>query len=131
MPQAPHFLSASLRHNIGFGASVQPEVIRASQLDQVITALPRGDLTRLGERGAGLSGGEARRVTLARALNHGPDVVLADEPTADLDAQTAGAITDALVAFADAGGTLIVATHDPALAARLGREVRLGQERGT
>lgn len=126
MPQAPHFVNASLRHNIGFGDGIRPGVIATTRLEGVIAGLPRGALTRLGERGAGLSGGEARRVTLARALNPAPDVLLADEPTADLDAQTAQAIAEGLLDFARAGGTLIVATHDPALAARLGRTVRLG-----
>lgn len=126
MPQAPHFLGQSLHHNIGFGAAVDPKVIASAQVDHVIAALPDGDATILGERGAGLSGGEARRVTLARALNGHPHLLLADEPTADLDADTAGLIADALVAYARAGGTLVVATHDMALAARLDRQITIG-----
>lgn len=128
MPQAPHFLNRSLRHNIGFGAPLDSDVLRASQSLDVIEALPEGDQTLLGAQGAGLSGGEARRITLARALHGGPSLILADEPTADLDAETARAITDGLLAFADAGGTLIVATHDADLIARLGRDLRLEPE---
>ncbi|MBY6160954.1 thiol reductant ABC exporter subunit CydD [Mameliella alba] len=125
MPQAPHFLNRSLRHNIGFGAPPDPDLLRRVQLDRVIRALPRGMLTPLGERGAGLSGGEARRVTLARALNGAPDVLLADEPTADLDAETAAEVIDGLMDFAADGGTLIVATHDPRLVRRMARVLQM------
>ncbi|WP_245848326.1 ABC transporter ATP-binding protein/permease [Actibacterium ureilyticum] len=129
MPQAPHFLDRSLRHNIGFGAPLRPDVLDTARVTPVIDTLPRGDLTVLGERGAGLSGGEARRVMLARALHGRPALLLADEPTADLDAQTAQDIVDGLLRFVEQGGTLIAATHDPRLIARLGREIRL-EDRG-
>lgn len=125
MPQAPHFLNGSVRYNIGFGAPIADGTLRAAELTQVIDTLPKGDLTRLGERGAGLSGGEARRVTLARALHGTPAAIIADEPTADLDAATARIIGDSLLQFAQSGGTLIVATHDTALAARLSRQITL------
>uniref|UniRef100_UPI003BAB6501 ABC transporter ATP-binding protein/permease n=1 Tax=Stappia sp. TaxID=1870903 RepID=UPI003BAB6501 len=125
MPQAPHFVNGALRYNIGFGETVAPDTLRAAELTGVIDLLPRGDLTRLGERGAGLSGGEARRVTLARALHGGPGLLLADEPTADLDADTARMISDSLLSFAEAGGTLIVATHDAALAERMAKRVTI------
>ena len=127
MPQAPHFLNQSLRYNIGFGGVVDPDIIQQARLSAVLDRLPRADLTLLGERGAGLSGGEARRVTLARALQGGPGVLLVDEPTADLDAETAQAVTDGLMRFAAAGGTLIVATHDSALAQVMSRQIALGQ----
>lgn len=92
----------------------------------MINTLPRGDLTRLGARGAGLSGGEGRRVTLARALHGGgPGLLIADEPTADLDMETARLVGDSLVRFAQAGGTLLVATHDMSLAARMAQRLPL------
>nr|WP_321510873.1 thiol reductant ABC exporter subunit CydD [uncultured Celeribacter sp.] len=130
MPQAPMFLDRSLRFNVGFGAALTPELIETAALDGVISALPKGDLTGLGETGGGLSGGEARRVMLARALASDPDVVLADEPTADLDRETAERVTEGLLALAARGATLIVATHDPALIARMDEVLVIAAEAG-
>jgi ATP-binding cassette subfamily C protein CydD len=64
-------------------------------------------------------------VTLARALHGQASILLADEPTADLDPSTAQKVADGLMRFAEAGGTLVVATHDAALAARLSRQITL------
>ncbi|SFK05710.1 ATP-binding cassette, subfamily C, CydD [Celeribacter neptunius] len=123
MPQAPMFLARSLRHNIAFGAPLSPDLLSETALEGVLKSLPKGDLTILGETGGGLSGGEARRVMLARALAARPDVVLADEPTADLDHETAERVTEALLALAERGATLIVATHDPKLIAKMDRVI--------
>lgn len=126
LPQTPRFLTRSLRHNIGFGASLDRDVLDISGVTPILGTLQRNDLTGLGESGAGLSGGEARRVMLARALHRRPQVLLADEPTADLDENTASRIIDGLVRFVAQGGTLVAATHDPRLVSRLQREVRIG-----
>jgi len=128
MPQTPRFLGRSLRHNIGFGAALDDRVLQAAHLSPVMSGLPAKDLTKLGETGAGLSGGEARRVMLARALHRNPAVLLADEPTADLDAETARDIIDALLAYVAQGGTLITTTHDPRLIGRMERVVSLETE---
>ena len=127
MPQAPHFLNASLRHNLTHGRRGGLErALKQAAIADVVAALPQGLDTRLGETGGGLSGGEARRLTLARAIHGQPDVILADEPTADLDAATAAAVTDGLLAQAARGATLIIATHDSTLASKMDRIIRIG-----
>jgi len=71
-----------------------------------------------------LSGGQRQRVALARALIHGPSLIVADEPSGSLDAASAAASMDLLLAAQRASGaTLVLVTHDPAVAARLDRTV--------
>jgi putative ABC transport system ATP-binding protein len=73
-----------------------------------------------------LSGGEQQRVALARAFAPEPRLLLADEPTGNLDHATGGAVMDLLFALRErAGTTLLLITHDPALASRCERLVRL------
>jgi len=128
MPQAPHFLNTSLADNIRLGqAGDLDEAVRAAAAGPVVEALPDGAQALLGETGGGLSGGEARRITLARAIFARPDILLADEPTADLDAETAGMVMAGLSALAARGCSLVVATHDPALAARMDRTILIGE----
>ncbi|MEZ5652479.1 MAG: thiol reductant ABC exporter subunit CydD [Burkholderiaceae bacterium] len=128
--QSPHFIAGSIRANVALAgdprerASIERALSRASAADFVARAADGLD-TRLGETGQGVSGGEGRRLAIARAMHAARQVVLADEPTADLDADTAAAVVDGLLSLADDGATLIVATHDEALAARLDRIVRL------
>lgn len=127
MPQSPHFFQGSIRHNITLGRDSDPmAALEHARIAEVIAAMPQGLNTRLGETGGGLSGGEARRLTFARAINGTPDMILADEPTADLDAATAQAVTEGLLAQVRRGATLVVATHDPELAARMDRIIQLG-----
>ena len=74
---------------------------------------------------AQLSGGEQQRVALAVAVANGPGLLLADEPTSQLDAESAEATLDALSALNARGTTLVVVTHDPAVGERLGRSVTI------
>jgi putative ABC transport system ATP-binding protein len=75
---------------------------------------------------AQLSGGEQQRVALARALAPRPSVIIADEPTGNLDEATGGAIIELLFAARARGGsTLVLVTHDSALAARCDRTLRM------
>lgn len=81
---------------------------------------------RLRHRPVELSGGERQRVAIARALINEPPVLLADEPTGNLDHATGAGILDALMDFRrDRTLTMVLVTHDPATAARADRIVRL------
>ena len=94
--------------------------------------LPRSEATRralqalevvglaehAGSKAVELSGGELQRMTVARALAQDKRIVLADEPTGQLDAKSSAMVADALRALAEAGRRVIVATHDPAVSER-------------
>jgi len=89
-----------------------------------LAAVGLGD--RLAHYPAQLSGGEQQRVALARALAPHPAILIADEPTGNLDEETGGQIIDLLFAgHAERGTTLVLVTHDPSLAARCNRVVRM------
>ncbi len=70
-----------------------------------------------------LSGGEQQRLAIARAVVNRPALLVADEPTANLDADSAARILEIFVAFNQVGATVLIATHDRALVARYGKRV--------
>jgi lipoprotein-releasing system ATP-binding protein len=85
-----------------------------------------GLAARVGHLPGTLSGGEQQRVALARALANAPRVLLADEPTGNLDVGTSGVVFDALLAVVrQQGVAALIATHNPELAARMDRRVTL------
>ena len=132
--QTPHFLNASLRANLLQGVKEEDaadldHALELAAAGGIVSRLPRGLLTRIGETGHGVSGGEARRLTIAAAIAAKPKLVLADEPTADLDEETAELVTAGLIEMAEGGAAVIVATHDMALAEKMDRRIVIGDVR--
>jgi putative ABC transport system ATP-binding protein len=100
---------------------------RAERQARVATLLEQVGLAERSEHlPSRLSGGEQQRVAIARALANEPRVVLADEPTGNLDSATAGEVIDLLAALcADSGVTVVLVTHDEEVASRARRRIRL------
>ncbi len=102
----------------------------AERLARAAEALASVGLTeRSGHRPDQLSGGEKQRVCLARAVVTGPGLILADEPTGNLDSRSGAEIVALLERLHAGGRTLLVVTHDPGIGARAPRKVRLADGR--
>lgn len=115
VPQNPYFTSGTLRENLLLGRPDADEneintALKAAAADQFISRLSHGLDTLLGDRGAGLSGGELKRLALARAYLCPATLVVLDEPTAGLDSENEQLVCDAMKKLA-LGRTLLVISH--------------------
>ncbi|HEY3351589.1 MAG TPA: ABC transporter ATP-binding protein [Thermoanaerobaculia bacterium] len=96
---------------------------RRTRAAELLTKVGLGD--RLEHRPTELSGGQMQRVAVARALSMKPDMLLADEPTGNLDSTSGGDIMGLFTELWTGGGTLVVITHDMTLARRAGRVIEV------
>lgn len=96
---------------------------RLQRAAQLLQRVGLGD--RMDHRPSQLSGGQQQRVAIARALANAPQLLLADEPTGNLDTQSGSQIVELLEDLHTDGTTVVIVTHDEELAARTGRVVRM------
>lgn len=117
--QSPYLLQESVSSNLAFGLKVR-RVRRAEREQRIAEILSLVGLADFSQRPIKeLSGGEVQRVALARALVLNPEVLLLDEPTANIDHDSLPGFEQLLRSLAHNGMTIIMSTHDPAQAERL------------
>jgi ATP-binding cassette subfamily C protein CydD len=127
--QSPTLFGGTIAENIRLAdpeatdETVRKAAAQAHVLD-FTDRVPLGLNSPMGERGLGLSGGEAHRVALSRLFLRNPCLILLDEPTAHLDPDTETQMIDAIKHFA-AGRTMLISTHSAALAARFDHVFRI------
>ena len=131
--QSAAIFHGSIKENIALAepeASGQRinEAAVAAGVTEFTAALPSGLDTQIGERGYGLSGGQIQRIALARAFLKNADIVVLDEPTANLDSENKTRLL-AVIEHLFKDKTLIIATHDPIVINRLTRQLVLKQGR--
>ena len=114
--QSPMLLPLTIRENITMGHEYSSEwidkVVDAANIRSWIDTLDKGLDTYLGDRADELSGGQAQRIAIARAICKDADILLLDEPTSALDGENATSVLEALNRYA-AGKTVIHVTHRP------------------
>ena len=144
LPQDVELIGGTIAENISrFSDNARPEDIvaaaRAAGVHDLIVGLPQGYETAIGEQGMLLSGGQAQRIALARALYGNPFLVVLDEPNSNLDAEGDEALTRAILGVRARNGIVIVIAHRPSAIAGLdlllvinnGRQVEFGTKEAT
>lgn len=112
--------------NVELSLTYRSELSRKQRRDRVVQALEHVDMAhRQKHFPAQLSGGQQQRVAIARALVGQPKVLLADEPTGNLDSRNAQMVLDLLGALHKDGGTIVMVTHDPRSAEQAERQISL------
>ncbi|KDN18750.1 thiol reductant ABC exporter subunit CydD [Amycolatopsis rifamycinica] len=124
VPQQPHLVAGTVAENIRLGSPDAPDDAVLAAADTAALDVPLA--TVVGELGAGLSTGQRRRVALARAVLLDRPLILLDEPTEGVDAETEAAILERLPKVL-AGRTAVLVSHHPAVLARCDRVVSLGE----
>jgi ABC-type bacteriocin/lantibiotic exporter with double-glycine peptidase domain len=121
VPQEPTLFRGTARENIVVGRPfTEAEIVRAASAAGIhdrLSAAAGGYDTDIGENGYRLSTGERQRLSLARALLGSPSVLVMDEPTANLDAETSAWIRSTIVGQRELGRTIVIVTHRPAILA--------------
>jgi ABC-type multidrug transport system fused ATPase/permease subunit len=141
LPQQVFLVDDTLRRNVALGVKDDEidearlhEALRQASLAELVTQLPAGANTRLGEHGVRLSGGQRQRVALARAFYYGRDVLVMDEATSALDHETEQEIVEEIERLKGRKTVLVIA-HRLSTIARCDRIIRLEDgrivERGT
>jgi ATP-binding cassette subfamily C protein CydD len=129
VPQHPYLISGSIADNLrigdpGAGLAALTRSCELSGLSELVTRLPHGLHTMVGEGGLTLSAGERQRIALGRALLRDAPLVLLDEPTAHLDADRELALRTSLSPWLE-DRTVVVAAHRHGLVGRVDRTLRL------
>ncbi|MEM6450715.1 MAG: ATP-binding cassette domain-containing protein [Cyanobacteria bacterium P01_D01_bin.105] len=117
IPQSIFLTDSTIEQNIAYGvppAEIDPvrlrDAIAAAQLEDLVSKMPDGVKTQVGERGIRVSGGQRQRIGIARALYHNREILVLDEATSALDTETEKLVSDAINALAGSR-TLIIIAH--------------------